>query len=112
MYIYSSELIYKSAVEINDEDEVIGYMRKLFALLLPILIGILSLPLACGGSSDQAGATTFDNLRTEAADVKIGSSVGSKVPDISMGLIDGSTVKSSELIASGQPTFLFFFATW
>ena len=64
--------------------------------------------LGCS-SSGSTGTTGGD---ADFVNVKLGSKVGERLPDMSWGLIDGTTVESSELIAQGQPTFLFFFATW
>jgi hypothetical protein len=44
--------------------------------------------------------------------VPIGTSEGERVPDFALDLADGSTVTSAQLLEAGQPTFLFFLATW
>jgi hypothetical protein len=77
------------------------------ALLWLFVVGLFGLALGCAGPAAQISSSDSDGNS-----VKIGSKVGERIPDISITLIDGSTVKSSELIASGKPTFLFFFATW
>lgn len=87
------------------------------AWLWLILIGLFGLALSCGGSAAQISSPDFagssdGNSEAKLVSAKIGGKVGERIPDISIKLIDGSTIKSSELIASGQPTFLFFFATW
>jgi peroxiredoxin len=45
-------------------------------------------------------------------DIEVGTKVGQRVPDFAIDLVDGTTVTAVDLIAEGQPTFLFFFATW
>ena len=46
------------------------------------------------------------------AEVKTGNSVGNRVPDFEIRLVDGSAVTSASLLSEGRPVFLFFFATW
>ena len=46
------------------------------------------------------------------ASVKIGSSVGDRIPDFEMRLVDGSTVTSTSLLSESRPVFLYFLATW
>jgi hypothetical protein len=77
-------------------------LRRPSVLVLLVFFGLLSLVIGC--SSTESTGTT--------GTVKLGSKVGQRIPDIAINLIDGSIVESSDLIASGQPTFLFFFATW
>ena len=45
-------------------------------------------------------------------DIEVGNDVGQRVPDFAIDLVDGTTVTAVDLLAEGQPTFLFFFATW
>ena len=46
-----------------------------------------------------------------AAAAETGNKVGYQVPDFTLELVDGSAVTSASLVESGQPTFLFFWAT-
>ena len=41
-----------------------------------------------------------------------GNQEGHRVPDFTLVLEDGSTITSASLIEAGQPTFLFFWATY
>ena len=43
--------------------------------------------------------------------LNVGYEVGDRVPDFEI-ILDGTTVNSETLLEAGQPTFLFFFATW
>ena len=43
--------------------------------------------------------------------LNVGYEVGDRVPDVEI-ILDGTTVDSDTLLEAGQPTFLFFFATW
>ena len=43
---------------------------------------------------------------------KVGHDVGDMVPEFTLTLGSGGTISSQELIDRGQPTFIFFFATW
>ncbi len=47
-----------------------------------------------------------------AITARVGNDVGERVPDFTLTLVSGETVTSADLIESGQPTFLFFAATW
>jgi cytochrome oxidase Cu insertion factor (SCO1/SenC/PrrC family) len=41
-----------------------------------------------------------------------GNRVGNRVPDFTLLLEDGTTTTSTTLVEAGQPTFLFFWATY
>ena len=77
-------------------------------MLWLLFIRLFGFVLGCGGSTTQV----ISPETGQVTDVKIGGSVGERIPDIEITLIDGSTVQTADLIANGQPTFLFFFATW
>ena len=47
-----------------------------------------------------------------SAEVKVGSSVGDRIPDFEIRLVDGSTVTSASLLSESRPVFLYFVATW
>ena len=91
-------------------------MSKLAKTLLAVaLAGITSAALACGGQESQPGAPAAAAESGQPAApvvVKVGSKVGQRVPEFSMQLGDGSTVTSQELVSTGRPVFLYFFATW
>jgi peroxiredoxin len=42
----------------------------------------------------------------------IGYSVGERVPDFQLTLVDGSTFSAQDLISEGRTVFLFFTASW
>ena len=48
----------------------------------------------------------------DAFQVQIGYSVGERVPDFQLTLVDGSTFSAQDLISEGRPVFLFFTASW
>ena len=49
---------------------------------------------------------------TEAPQVEEGSKVGQMPPAYAMTLADGSTVESTNIVATGRPVFMVYFATW
>ena len=92
--------------------------RALFVIGLAVITGAA---LACGSQESQAEAPAAAADSTQPAAppqpaapviVKVGSKVGQRVPDFSMQLGDRSTVTSEELVSTGKPVFLYFFATW
>ena len=60
----------------------------------------------------EAGSITRTSSDLSSAVATIGTSVGYRIPDISMVLNNGNTVSTGGLVREGKPTFLFFFATW
>ena len=69
--------------------------------LLPLLTLALALALGCGRSSaPQAASGSLPS---------VGSQVGDLILPFTVRLLDGSTVRSDELLSQGQPTFIFFF---
>ena len=44
-------------------------------------------------------------------DAAAGHQVGYRIPDFTLELADGRAVAAADLVARGQPTFLFFWAT-
>jgi peroxiredoxin len=42
----------------------------------------------------------------------IGYSVGERIPDFQLTLVDGTTFSAQDLISEGRPVFLFFTASW
>jgi len=94
---------------------------------LAIILGVIAGFAAIGGavmffandSKDLLEAPTGEArsiVRTSSdlssTSATIGTTVGNRIPDISMRLNNGSTVSTGSLIGEGKPTFLFFFATW
>ncbi len=65
--------------------------------------------------SSQRNSGEESNYTLTAADFPensdVGNRVGHRVPDFTLELADGSAVTSASLVASGRPTFLFFWAT-
>ena len=60
-------------------------------------------------AEDSGYVLTGADFPTAAAET--GNKVGYQVPDFTLELVDGSAVTSASLVESGQPTFLFFWAT-
>ncbi len=60
----------------------------------------------------EAGSFARTSSDLSSAVPTIGTTVGYRVPDISMVLNNGNTVSTGSLVREGKPTFLFFFATW
>lgn len=57
------------------------------------------------------GGVQLTNSDFPAAMAEPGAEVGDRIPDFTLELADGSRVTAAELMARGQPTFLFFWAT-
>jgi hypothetical protein len=43
---------------------------------------------------------------------QVGTKVGDMAPEFAFRLTDGTDVSSMQLLASGRPVFMFYFATW
>ena len=43
---------------------------------------------------------------------KVGADVGNRIPDFDFTLIDGSTVTTTDLLGTGRPAFIFFYAEY
>ena len=98
----------------------IGKVLLALAVLVPLVGMGASIYLASNGTTidilggadepaDSAYVLTGEDFPAAAAD--IGNQVGYQVPDFTLTLVDGSSVTSAELVSSGRPTFLFFWAT-
>ena len=100
--------------------------HKTFSVALPALLLVL-LAAACGSNggtdneitdllarptaeTDVTGALA--DFAEEPAAPKVGRNVGDRVPDFTITLDDGTVKTSAEMVASGRPGFMFFFATW
>lgn len=62
-------------------------------------------------SGPPAGGVQLTGADFPAAVAELGAEVGYRIPDFTLELADGSRVTAAELVARGQPTFLFFWAT-
>ena len=94
---------------------------------LAIILGVIAVFAAIGGAVMFFANDSKDLLETPTGEARsiirtssdssstsatIGTTVGNRIPDISMRLNNGNTVSTGSLIGEGKPTFLFFFATW
>lgn len=78
-------------------------MRKNGRWVKVILLGLLILLIAgCG--------TTAPEAKPAASGPVVGLKIGNLAPDFSVSMLDGKTIKLSEL--RGKPVFLNFWATW
>jgi hypothetical protein len=96
-------------------------LRLLWSLLVVAVLGALS--VGCAASNPAQGpqgseGTAAENLATSEAihgvpirGPAVGSEVGRRIPVFSLGLADGTTLTSNDLLADTRPAFLFFFAT-
>ena len=94
-----------------------------FLLGLGILVPLIGFAVSAYlGSSGQSVAifsresSPNEEYVLTAADFpkpsQTGNQVGDQVPDFTLVLEDGSTTTSASIIEAGQPTFLFFWATY
>ena len=56
-------------------------------------------------------ATPGEVHRIPIEGVEVGAEVGDRIPYFTLGLVEGATISSEQLMDHGRPTFLFFFAT-
>ena len=97
----------------------IGKVLLALAILVPLL-GMAASIYAARSDRSLAIFSSNDNSQEEAyfltaADfpesLETGNKVGDRVPDFNLELADGSSVTSASMVASGRPTYLFFWAT-
>ena len=86
-----------------------------YMVLVALAIGAL-LAAACGSSESQpdsqAQAAQSALVPETATEVKIGNEIGNRLPDFELTLTsNGEKLTSTDLVESGRPAFLFFFAT-
>ena len=81
-----------------------------YMVLVALAIGAL-LAAACGSPSESAPAAALPTPETSAK-VGVGSDIGNRLPDFELTLTsNGEKLTSTDLVESGRPAFLFFFAT-
>lgn len=90
-------------------------------LLMVLVAALMFVALGCGAFSlpSLSKATPTPEWQRSTAEIhdipvtgeNIGVEVGKHVPPFVLGLVDGSTITSQELLDASQPTFLFFWAT-
>ena len=85
---------------------MIPYYRIRWALLTLLTLA-LAFALGCGGGS--APAAKSQQQAVSGSIPSVGSEVGDLILPFAVRLLDGSTVRSDELLSQGQPTFVFFF---
>ena len=92
------------------------------------LVGVVAtaalILIACSASTDESGQIDAQpGLPTDSSDatvtdpapetvVTVGSNVGDYIPDFYIRNSEFAKVTSEELLASGRPTFFYFFTTW
>ena len=86
-----------------------------YMVLVALTIGAL-LAVACGSSESrpdsQAQTAQSAPVPKAATEVKIGNEIGNRLPDFELTLTsNGEKLTSTDLVESGRPAFLFFFAT-
>ena len=99
-----------------------GWIGKVL-IGLGILVPVIGFAVSAylGSSGQSIAIFSSENLPDEeyvltAADFpepsQTGNQVGHQIPNFTLVLEDGSTTTSASLIEAGQPTFLFFWATY
>ena len=80
---------------------------------LAVLAAVALLAAACGSSSDAESAPEATAPASDATEtVRIGNEIGNRLPNFELTLTsNGEKLTSTELVESGRPAFLFFFAT-
>ena len=51
-------------------------------------------------------------MAAEAPAVDVGTQVGETLPAFAMDRFDGSRIESGEIVGTGRPVFMMYFATW
>ena len=91
-------------------------MRRFIGKLSVVVsAGVVIFGLACSSQSQEPeapAATSGSTAESPSPNLKIGYEVGERVPEFSMRLSDRSTLTSADLVSTGKPVFLYFFATW
>ena len=98
-------------------DEVRGMAFIHQPLRTSVLFLAVALALGCASAITPAqtsptGPIAPSPAATSAATASVGTSVGDRVPDFTMRLVDGSTITTDDLAHQDRATFLFFVATW
>ena len=97
-----------------------GRVLRSIGVKLPVAFAAALLLVAIGCSASSPPESTqgaeWQRSTAEIHDIpvtgeNIGVEVGKHVPPFALGLADGSTITSQELLEASQPTFLFFWAT-
>ena len=83
-----------------------------YMVLVALAIGVL-LAAACGSSESQPTPMARPSPILETtSEVRIGNDIGNRLPDFELTLTsNGEKLTSTDLVESGRPAFLFFFAT-
>ncbi len=69
------------------------------------------LAAACGSPSESAPAAPPPAPET-STEVRVGNEIGNRLPNFELTLTgNGEKLTSTDLVESGRPAFLFFFAT-
>ena len=79
---------------------------------LAVLAAAALLAAACGSSSDESEPEVTAPASDATETVRIGNEIGNRLPNFELTLTsNGEKLTSTELVESGRPAFLFFFAT-
>ncbi len=86
-----------------------------YIVLTALAIGAL-VAAACGSSepepAPQAPTAQSAPSQETSSQVRVGSDIGNRLPDFELTLTgNGEKLTSTDLVESGRPAFLFFFAT-
>lgn len=88
-------------------NKVLQLRRLLCVMGLAALLAIAG----CAPASNDGGAG-MEMGSIAAPDDSVSLKIGQVSPPFTMILADGSQVSSDDLVASGRPSHLFWFATW
>ena len=91
----------------------LGLLAALVGLGVSIYQSVSHTPEPAAGTDSRpaAGGDLLTGADFPAADAAPGHQVGYRIPDFTLELADGRLVAAADLVARGQPTFLFFWAT-
>ncbi len=64
------------------------------------------------GSVDETPTGSPTEESTKPPIARVGTGVGDSAPEFSLQLVDGQLISSGELLATGRPVFMMYFATW
>ena len=84
---------------------------------LAVAGGLLVTVLVVGGillfgTSPSAQSPEASTALSGSANVSIGTKIGERIPEFTMRLADRSMQTSQNLVSTGKPVFMYFFATW
>ena len=96
-----------------DPDRLGIILSLLTRLALPVMLALaLGVGTACSTEAEPKGSATVDVIHDLPVQGPVeGHELGQQSPEFTLRLADDTTLTLTQLMDSGRPTFLFFWAT-